>query len=125
MVATYSCPIRNLLMVELEARNLVLDDGGGQACSPDGGREGLWQLGMDNAVLAPLVFLHGLLPEELLVTDVALERTVVAVGTLVDLTQNNSFKCSVHWISRGSYFPNNSRLPLLGQFMKLNLKEMF
>ena len=108
MVATHSCPIRNLLMVELEARNLVLD-GGGQACSapsPDGGREGLWQLGMDNAVLAPLVFLHRLLPEELLVTDVALERTVVAVGTLVDLTQNNSFKCSVHWITRGSYFPN-------------------
>ena len=89
MVATHSCPIRNLLMVELEARNLVLD-GGGQASSTDGGREGLWQLGMDNAVLAPLVFLHRLLPEELLVTDVALERTVVAVGTLVDLTQNNT-----------------------------------
>ena len=115
MVATHSCPIRNLLMVELEARNFVLDRGG--QASPDGGREGLWQLGMDNAVLAPLVFLHRLLPEELLVTDVALERTVVAVGTLVDLTQNNSFKCSVHWITRGSYFPNNSRLPLLGQFM--------
>jgi len=82
MVATHSCAIRNLLMVELEARNFVLD-GGGQA-SPDGGREGLWQLGMDNTVLAPLVFLHRLLPEELLVTDVALERTVVAVGTLVD-----------------------------------------
>ena len=123
MVATHSCPIRNLLMVELEARNFVLDRGG--QASPDGGREGLWQLGMDNAVLAPLVFLHRLLPEELLVTDVALERTVVAVGTLVDLTQNNSFKCSVHWITRGSYFPNNSRLPLLGQFMKLDLKEMF
>ena len=93
MIATHSCTIWSLLMVELEARNFVLD-GGGQACSapsPDGGREGLWQLGMDNAVLAPLVFLHRLLPEELLVTDVALERTVVAVGTLVDLTQNNSF----------------------------------
>ena len=93
MVATHSCTIRNLLMVELEARNFVLDRGG-QACStpsPDGGREGLWQLGMNNTVLAPLVFLHRLLPEELLVTDVALERTVVAVGTLVDLTQNNSF----------------------------------
>ena len=106
MVGTQFCPIRNLLMVELEARNLVLDRGG-QACSPDGGREGLWQLGMDNAVLAPLVFLHRLLPEELLVTDVALERTVVAVGTLVDLTQNNSFNFFVHWINRGSYFPNN------------------
>ena len=46
---------------------------------------------MDDAVLAPLVFLHRLLPEKLLVTDVALERTVVAVGALVDLTQHNSF----------------------------------
>ncbi len=42
---------------------------------------------MDDAVLPPLVFLHWLLAVELLVADVALERAVVAVGALVDLTK--------------------------------------
>jgi hypothetical protein len=42
-------------------------------------------LEVDDAVLAPLVLLHGLLPVELLVADVALERPVVAMGALVNL----------------------------------------
>ena len=48
--------------------------------------KGLWQLGVDDAMLAPLMFLHGLLPEKLLPANVALEGTVVAMGSLVHLT---------------------------------------
>ena len=38
-----------------------------------------------DAVLPPLVLLHRLLAEELLMADIALERTVVAVSPLVNL----------------------------------------
>ena len=48
-------------------------------------RQRLRQLGVDDAVLAPLVLLHRLLPEKLLPANVALEGTVVATGSLVHL----------------------------------------
>ena len=50
------------------------------------GGKGLEQLGVDDAVLAPLVLLHRLLPEKLLPANVALKGTVVAMGSLVHLT---------------------------------------
>jgi hypothetical protein len=40
---------------------------------------------VDNAVLPPLVLLHGLLPVEFLMADVALEGPVISVGALVYL----------------------------------------
>jgi hypothetical protein len=46
-----------------------------------------------DAVLPPLVLLHGLLPIKLLMADVALERPVIAMSALVDLKLiNSSFK---------------------------------
>ncbi len=42
------------------------------------------RLQVHDPVLPPLVLLHGLLAVELLLADVALERTVVAVRSLVD-----------------------------------------
>jgi hypothetical protein len=45
-------------------------------------------LEVDDAVLAPLVLLHRLLAVELLVTDVALERAVVAMSALVNLNKD-------------------------------------
>jgi hypothetical protein len=47
-------------------------------------------LEVDDAVLAPLVLLHGLLPVKLLVADVALERAAVAVRALVDLQKRKN-----------------------------------
>ena len=44
-------------------------------------------LEVDDAVLAPLVFLHWLFPVEFLVADVALERPVVAMRPLVHLKE--------------------------------------
>ena len=40
---------------------------------------------MNDAMLTPLVFLHGFFSVELLVTDVALEGAIIAMRPLVNL----------------------------------------
>ena len=43
---------------------------------------------MDDSVLSPLVFLHRFFSVKFLVTNVALERAVVAMGAFVNLKSN-------------------------------------